>query len=94
MIEHMFFGLAAAIDELDIPVAGDAIAEVIGLRGRLDSKISDAVGEFDAAKLWDLDDATSMTAWLRAKALMTGADASTMRVVAKKMRWLPVTARA
>jgi hypothetical protein len=41
------------------------------LRSRLDAKISLAVSDFDAAGLYELDMATSMTAWLRYEARMS-----------------------
>ena len=43
----MFEGLAEAIDGLEIPVDGDALAEVFALRDRLDAKLAEAVADFD-----------------------------------------------
>jgi hypothetical protein len=60
----MFEELGTAIDQLDIPVDGAALAAILALRDRLDARISDAVAAHDRAGLWELDDATSMTAWL------------------------------
>jgi hypothetical protein len=45
-------------------VDGDALAAVMALRDRLDARISDAVAALDASGLWELEGATSMTAWL------------------------------
>jgi hypothetical protein len=56
--------LGTAIETLDIPVDGDALAAVIALRDRLDARISDAVNAYDRAGLWELEGATSMTGWL------------------------------
>ena len=61
----MFESLATEVDELSIPPCTDAIIEVLAIRDCLDAKISEAVGDFDRYGLWDLDSATSMTAWLR-----------------------------
>jgi hypothetical protein len=58
----MFEELGTAIDELDIPVDGAALAAVLELRDRLDARLSDAVAACDRAGLWELDGATSMTA--------------------------------
>jgi hypothetical protein len=66
----MFEELGTAIDELDIPVDGAALAAVLALRDRLDARISDAVATHDRAALWELDGATSMTAWLADRAAM------------------------
>ncbi len=64
----MLDDLAEAIETLDIPVDGAALVQVLALRDRLDARIAETVGAFDAAGPWDLDAATSMTAWLRASA--------------------------
>ncbi len=65
--------LAKAIEELDIPVDPDALVEVLWLSDRLAAKVSQAVGAVDSAKLWDLSGATSMRAFLKDKAGLTGA---------------------
>ncbi len=51
----MFETLAAAIDEMNIPVDGDAVVEAFALRDRLDAKLALAAGELDAVELWDAD---------------------------------------
>ena len=90
----MFESLATEIHELLIPPCSDAITEVLALRDRLDAKISDAIGDFDRAGLWDLDSATSMTAWLRQHGAMTKREAGRVSGRAKTLRELPVTAAA
>jgi len=55
---------------LGIPVDSEALAAVLALRDRLDARISDAVAAHDRAALWELDGATSMTAWLVDRASM------------------------
>jgi hypothetical protein len=72
----MFEGLAQQIDELDIPVDSAALVEVHALVDRLAAKVCAADAAFDKASLWDVDAATSMTAWLRRHAGMTSAQAS------------------
>ena len=89
----MFEALATAIDELEVPVEGAALAEAFALADRLASKLSAAVGVFDAAG-WDLDGATSMTAWLREAARLSGREASRVVQTASRLRSLPVTASA
>jgi hypothetical protein len=64
------------------------------LRDRLDARISDAVAAHDRAGLWELDGATSMTAWLVDRAAMPRARAAAMVSRARKLAHLPVTAAA
>ncbi|HVF13873.1 MAG TPA: DUF222 domain-containing protein [Acidimicrobiales bacterium] len=90
----MLEDLAEAIEKLDIPVDGAALARVLALRDQLDARIAEVVGAFDAAELWDIDGATSMTAWLRASAAMTKRSASRLAVLGRRMRQLPVCAKA
>src|SRR5688572_30765051 len=90
----MFDKLAQAIRELEVPVDGTALVALFALRDQLDARLAAAVGEFDAAALWELDHATSMTAWLRSSGgLANSAAASTARTAAR-VRQLPVVADA
>jgi Domain of unknown function (DUF222) len=90
----MFEQLGDAIDELDIPVDGAALAAVVGLRDRLDARISDAVGACARGGLWELDGATSMTAWLADRAGMHRPRAAATASRARTLARLPVTAAA
>jgi hypothetical protein len=90
----VFEGLATEVEELSIPLCGEAIIEVLAIQDLLQAKISGAISEFDRAGLWDLDSATSMTAWLRRHGAMTKREAGLVSGRAKKLRELPVTAAA
>lgn len=91
----MFEDLERAIDELDIPAFdGAAIARVFALRARFDAAIATAVAAFDKAKLWDLDAATSMVAWLRDHAGLSRRAAARVASMARQVSKLPVTAAA
>jgi Domain of unknown function (DUF222)/HNH endonuclease len=92
----MFEQLRDAIDELDIPVDCAALAAVVELWDRLDARISDAdaVAACDRAGLWELDGATSMTAWLADRAGMARPRAAATVARARKLTHLPVTAAA
>ncbi len=90
----VFEGLAVAIEELDVPVDGDALVQVMALRDRLDARIAVAVGELDALGLWDVDGSTSMTAWLKSNVAMTQKSAGRLAAVARRLRKLPVCAEA
>jgi hypothetical protein len=90
----MFEQLGDAIDGLDIPIDSSALAAVLALRDRLDARISDAVAAHDRAALWELDGATSMTAWLTDRAAMPRPRAAATASRARKVAQLPVTAQA
>ena len=83
--------LGTAIETLDIPVDGDALAAVIALRDRLDARISDAVAAYDMASLWEFDGATSMTGWLADRAGMARARAAATASRARKLARLSLT---
>ena len=90
----MFGALRETVQELEVPLDGDALAEVLKLADLLNAKLSKAIGEFDAEAMWELDGATSMTAWLRHHAGMTSSSAKSVTSTAKKLRTLPMTAGA
>ncbi|MDQ3757257.1 MAG: HNH endonuclease [Actinomycetota bacterium] len=90
----MFKQLAAAVEEIDIPPVGDAIAEVSALIDRLAAKLSHAVGRFDADGAWAIDGSTSAMAWLRHHAGMTASTANATVRTARTLRSLPVTSTA
>jgi hypothetical protein len=92
--DGVFEELGTAIDELTIPTDGAALAAVLALRDRLDARISDAVADYDRAGLWELDGATSTTAWLTHHTRMPRARASATTARARKVAQLPVTAAA
>jgi Domain of unknown function (DUF222) len=86
--------LAAAIDVLDLPVDGAVLTEAFALIDRLNAKLLAAVAEHGAADVWRNDGATSMTAWLRHHTRQSGRDAARCAKTARRLRELPVTARA
>jgi hypothetical protein len=90
----MFEELGDAIEGLDIPVDGAALAAAVALRDRLDARISDAIATHDRAGLWELDGASSMTAWLAHHTYMPRPRAGATTARARKLVLLPVTARA
>jgi hypothetical protein len=90
----VFEALETAIGELDVPVDGDALIEGFALLDRLTAKLTLAAAEFDAAKLWELDAATSAATWLRNRAGMSGSTASSVAKTGSVVRQLPVTAEA
>jgi hypothetical protein len=93
-IEHMFAILADAIDGLELPSSNQDLVDAFGLFERFRAKLSVAVAAFDRDCLWELDGATSMTAWLAAHARMHHPAAARFASVAAGLRSLAVTRAA
>src|ERR671911_2317735 len=89
-----FEELGTAIETLDIPVDGDALTAVMALRNRLEARISDTIAAYDAAGLWELDGATSMTGWLADRGGIARARAAASAARARKLARLELTPRA
>ena len=86
--------LAAAVEKLDIPLGGEPLVEVLALRDRLDARIAEATGVFEANGCWAGDASVSFVAWLRAQAMMTRRSALRLRTLAVRLRALPICAQA
>jgi hypothetical protein len=88
--------LDEAIGKLAEPdgVPAAELAAVCALRDRLDGWINTAVGSFDRDQLFEVDGATSTTAWLKTRCRMTGGDAARVSAMARLLRSLPHTAEA
>jgi hypothetical protein len=84
--------LTEAVESLELPVDTDALADVLSIMDRLQAKAARLAGEIDAASLWELDGATSLTAWCRQFGRMTDGGASSLSRIARRVRSLPVTA--
>jgi hypothetical protein len=93
-IIDVFPALASAIDSLDIPGDGDVLAAAFALRDRLDARLAAAVEAFDRAELWDVEGATSITAWLTDRAGMSRPRAAATARNARLVARLPLTAAA
>ena len=90
----MFDTLTTAIDELDVPAEGTALAEALALGDRLACKITRALGTFDAEHGWALDHEASLSSWLRNEAGLAPPAAHRVARTAKLLRHLPVTSGA
>jgi hypothetical protein len=86
--------LAQLVDELEIAPVGDEIKAVIAVRDRLDARIARAVGEFDAAGLYDLDGDLTMQTWLRHHTGAAPVAATRVTLRGRKLRALPVLSGA
>jgi 5-methylcytosine-specific restriction protein A len=90
----MLAALAAVIEDLEIPFDGESLEQAIALRDRLDARIVEATGVFEANGIWAGDASVSFVAWLRAHAKMTRRSAQRLRTLAVRLRCLPVCAQA
>ena len=70
------------------------LAELLGLLDRLHAIATAAVGAFDASGSWASESATSATAWLKAWCGLSGSSAAGLAGLARRLRAMPVTARA
>jgi hypothetical protein len=90
----VFEALESAIDELEVGLDTDALAAAVAVRDRLDARISQAVVAIDQAGLWDVEGATSMTAWLADRAGMARPRAAATGRQARLVARLPLTGAA
>ena len=72
--------LAAAIDEWDPPSTNHDLADAVRLRDRFEAKLALGAAAFDTSGAWELDHASSATAWLRANGLTAGDATSLLKV--------------
>lgn len=93
-IERMFESLMAEARAVNVPVDGDALREMMAVIVHLSAKFTQAVGAFDAAEVWDLDDATSLVAWLAHECGLSRAEAARWATKATRLHGLPETADA
>ena len=87
----MLSGLREAVEDLEVPLHGDAIGELFQLIDRLQAQAAVAVGEYAAKGLFALDGAVSMTGWAKQHAGMSGTDAAAMLRRARRVQQRPVT---
>ncbi len=90
----MFDELAGAVGGLEIPLHGDALAAVLRLWDQLGARIAIAVDEFDRSGGWEIEGATSMTAWLRDRVGVGRPQAGRLLASGRRFRELPVLAAA
>ena len=89
-----FETLADAVENLEVPGTCDAIAELLPLIDRLGAKVATAVDDVNRSGEWELEGATTTTAWLRVAGRMAAGTAKSMVQTAAHAAQLPVTASA
>jgi uncharacterized protein DUF222 len=94
VFEQVIDRLERDVDELEIPVDGDALVRCFKVYGRLTAKLAKVVGECDRAEIFRSDGAVSMTAWLKAQAELSSPDAAWFVKTGQRMQQAPVTADA
>src|SRR5215203_2125891 len=93
-VDGPLVALRRAVEALVVPPGGEALAELLRVRDLLEARVADAVAAFDGSGGWDVEGATSMTAWLADRGGMGRGRASAALGVARKLRALPATAAA
>ncbi|HVM08367.1 MAG TPA: DUF222 domain-containing protein [Acidimicrobiales bacterium] len=84
----MLTALADAIRDLQIPVDSATLRAAVALHDRLGAKVTAAIGEFDALRMWDADCAMNMKSWLTDEGV-AGQDAHRAVAYGKRMIQLP-----
>jgi hypothetical protein len=87
----VFEGLAQAVGEMEIPVDADALVEALAIWDCLEHKLCAAVGAFDAAGAYEADGSSSALAWLRNRGRLSGARASALVRMGRRLRRLAAT---
>ena len=93
-MEHMFEALREAVGEIELPLSGAEIAELLSLRDRLDAKLCGAIEAFDRECEWQFDGATSLHAWLRDIGGRGRRDAGRLKATAQRLGAMPDVAQA
>ena len=83
-----------AIDTFTVSCNPMDLVRAFQLFDRFRALLVQVVGGFDAQQLYELDGATSMTAWLRTHARQSGATAGSFVNQARRLRSLPLTEAA
>lgn len=94
MQEQEIRELSEAIDRVNIPVDGAALAGCFKLLDKLNAKITCAVGDYDRSEQWRDTGAKSMTGWLRNRCRRSGREAASYTRTARRLCELPVLAGA
>jgi hypothetical protein len=90
----MFDELAGAVGGLEIPLYGDALAAVLRIADQLNARIAAAVDDFDRTGGWEIEGATSITAWLRDRGGVARPQAGQLLRTGRRFRDLPVLSAA
>ncbi len=98
MFEPLATGVAEVAnldpDELSDRELSDALAEIHGLRSRLEAAEARLTGIWDARRCWAADEARTGAAWLGARCRMSSATAKRCIRYARALRSMPATAAA
>ena len=93
----MLVELGGAVEGLDPAVIGadpSALGDAFAIFERYQARLVDAVGRFDVDGLWACDNATSMTAWLKGFARLSGPTAGGWVTLARRLGQFPGTTAA
>lgn len=79
---------------IEVGADADSLRDVLAAIDHLQAKAAVAVGGFEASGEWEIEGATSATAWLREHAGMSSGSASWLTRCGRRMRQFPVVAAA
>lgn len=82
--------ISELVDGLSIGCDRVEIQRAFAVRDKLDARIADVVGDYEAAGLHELDGAVTITGWLRVQAGRDHRCAAKLGSTAHKLRALPV----
>ena len=74
---------------MEIPLDRAAIQEAVAIADRLNAKVADAIGAYEAAGLHEVDGSVSMQAWLRHECGRDPRTAHRMTAAGRKLHHLP-----
>ena len=82
------------VERDEVGADAHSLRDALAAADRLQAKIAVAVGAFEASGDWEIEGATSATAWLREHAGMSAGSASWLTRCGRRMRQFPHTAEA
>ncbi|MFP5327763.1 MAG: DUF222 domain-containing protein, partial [Acidimicrobiia bacterium] len=86
--------LLEVVDALEVSPCASSLRDALAAADRLQAKIAIAVGAFEASGEWQIEGATSATAWLREHAGMSPGSASWLARCGRRIRQFPCVAAA
>src|SRR5256885_1730753 len=90
----MFGDLRTAIDQIDLPLSGGELAELLAERDRLDALVVAGARALDDDCAWQDDGAVSLHGWLRDMGGRGRKDAGRIKNLAQRLRSMPGVAEA
>lgn len=90
----MFESVAAAIEGMEVPADRSSLEQALQVRDRFEAKLAVAVAAFDRSGEWELDHASSVTAWLRHHGGLSSGDAAALARIGRRVGGAPALGAA